>query len=341
MICKRPVNSLFINSNGGLRPDPRYDNDIDNIDNYNDLSEYLISNKLKEIQRHIITDENCKDCINISKQSSFSTMDTTNDVLTTLFLGVSNICNFECIMCGSFASHKLIDRDKKLFNLNFDLQHSPDLKIKKLSSSQLKKIFQNINVFSSLKTIKISGGEPFMDNTNFLILEKLLPFSKNINLQIITNGSILPNNDQLRILNNYKSVTITIGLEAIGSVYEYIRKNSIWNDIEKNISIFSKLFNVRFFVSLNAISIFNMDELLNFIDDKDTSFQTITKPNYLSHTIFGNALEEIYPKKLLGYVPSHEKNSTSILKFFSYIDFIDDYYQSSLLKIQPRFKDFI
>lgn len=342
MVCKRPTNSLFINSNGGLRPDPRYDSDIDYIDNYDSLAEYLNSDKLKTIQQNFYkeTDVNCLDCIKTTSQSSFTAMDTKNDQLTTLFLGISNLCNFECRMCGSYASDKLIPRDLLLQNTKFQTQYSADLKTKGLTQSQLDKLLSNLDVFSSLQTIKINGGEPFLEDNNFLILEKLIPFSKNINVSIITNASIFPNKRQFEILSNYKHVRISVGLESTSKCYEYIRNNSCWKTVEENIYKFSQIFTTHFFVSLTAMSIFEMDDLIEFIGDNKVDFQSVTRPDYLSHEIFGNLLYDIYPKSLHHYVINKDPDHQKISKFLSYINFLDKYYKSSLLDIQPKFRRF-
>lgn len=341
MICKRPTNSLFINSNGGLRPDPRYDSDIDYIDNYLSLEEYLKSDKIKNVQNNIVTDINCYDCIKTSSQSSFNSMDDKNTELTTLFLGVSNNCNFECRMCGSFASHKLIERDKILENNNFYLQYPIDLKRKYLTEEQLEKLFCNIDVFSSINTIKINGGEPFIEDSNFYILEKLLPFSENINVSILTNASVFPNKERVNLLKKFKSVKIGIGLECIENMYEYIRQNSNWQQTKNNIKNFEETFDVRFFVSLTAMSIFDMQNLIDFMGDRDYDLQTITRPDYMSHTIFGNSLKDIYPKTLQKYVPNIPQNQKSISKFFSYINILDKMYKTSIFDVQPKFKRFI
>lgn len=343
MICKRPTNSLFIDSAGGLRPDPRFDSNIDYIDNYDSLTDYLNSDKLRLIQENFYKEVNinCLDCINVSKNSSFDPMDTKRDKLTTLFLGLSNLCNFECRICGSYASNKLIHRDAMLQSTSFQTQYPVDLKNKGLTEKQLDKLLNNIEIFSHLKFVKINGGEPFLEDKNFFILEKLLPFSDNINVAIITNGSIFPNKTHLKILEQYKSVEISVGLEATGSCYEYVRKNSSWKNVKENILQFSNYFNLNFFVSLTAFSIYDMHNLISYIDNRPVDFQTITRPSYLSHEIFGNMLYHIYPEFLNNYIKNTQPDFTKISKFLSYVKCLDKYYETSLFDIEPKFRDFL
>lgn len=341
MLCKRPTNSLFINSNGGLRPDPRYDQDIDFIDNYNTLSEYLNSDLLKSVQKNLSTDENCLDCINITRQSSFNPVDSTNTELSTLFLGLSNQCNFECRMCGSYASDQLINRDKELQKTPFRQQYAPFDKPRRLRQNQFDKLFQDLDVFSSLKTIKINGGEPFVEEINFQILERLSPLAGEINIAIITNGSIFPNKEKLAVLSKFKSVKINFGLEAIGKIYEYVRRNSNWETTKANVDKFSDLFDVKFHVSLTAMTIYDMEPLLDFIGGRYVEFQTITRPEYLSHNIFGNSLTEIYPNRLHNMIPDYDMDQAKLATFLSYVSYLDQYYGTSLTDIQPKFKSLL
>lgn len=338
MTCLRPRNSVFFNSTGGLRPDPRYQYDVGNISDFGTLQSYF--SQAEKLQEKIDSDINCLECKAITENSSFDPRDTENQSLTTLFLGISNVCNLQCRMCGSHASNQLIERDK---NLEFftDPNWRSDY-TKQLTRSQLSQLLNDKSMFSNLSVIKINGGEPFLEDINFEILDWLSPYASQISISILTNATIIPTKDQMNILNKYKSVHVGIGIDAIGPIYEYVRHGASWNQIDSNIQILNNLFDTKYFVSLNAMTVFDMHELIEYIGVKEYNIQTIVNPAYVSHRIFGNKLETIYPQQLISYVPEHPPIDKLIKRFGEYLKYTDAFHDTiAITDIQPKFKSLL
>lgn len=200
-------------------------------------------------------------------------------------------------------------------------------------------LMADLKLFEGLREIRVGGGEPFIESINFDILERLIPYAGNIDLYLITNATVVPTKDQQRILDHYKSVTITVGLEATGAMYEYVRHGASWENCQEVTWHISNLYETRFFVSLTAMTVLDMQPLLDYIGERDVSFQTVVIPSYLNHQIFGRQLIDVFPEELHDFVPEEGRQKDQIEQFQRYIEYLDDFYGTSLYAIQPGIRD--
>jgi len=170
---------------------------------------------------------------------------------TMLDLDFSNFCNLKCIMCNPTRSSEWAkDEGKGISVISKDL------------------IDDLFSISKDVVQMTIQGGEPSIMHEYeyyFELLDKA-DIAKNIDLQVITNATNV-NNRFYSLLEKFKSVRLSVSIDAFGLANDYIRWPSKFNQIEKNLIKMSELktsVRVEILNSLNILSMFNFKEFLQW-----------------------------------------------------------------------------
>ena len=147
-------------------------------------------------------------------------------------------CNLKCRSCGPELSTSW-DEDLKLSK---DLQNhffgnEPKKWKNLLDEKSINQYLESIeyDTIKDLKTVKITGGEPFLSDSVLKFLNNLVDFdiAKNIILEVFTNCSFFPKEKYREILPKFKRVHIILSLDGVGEHMEFLRKKSKWEVVEK------------------------------------------------------------------------------------------------------------
>lgn len=197
--------------------------------------------------------------------------------LEDLEVSFSNLCNLACVGCGDFNSTKWSTenikagrRGMKLIDNKFDWS-SWDL--------------------SNLKTLKILGGEPFMEPDRFCELLESVNLSE-IELVVNTNGTILPNQRLKALIEKCKKVKFLVSIDGIGLVNDWNRWPSKFQNIVEAMRVYEtwwKDYNnimLKTHSVVNIFNIFTMEDFINFMK-KDfpswtASFMWVNNPGWQS-----------------------------------------------------------
>ena len=252
--CPYAFKGLAIEPDSSIKPCCRYDTskdlDIPNTDSLNTPVDALDSNLFSDIRSKMERGQNIQGCWKCYKEEErIGKSMRTNALgqfkkygnkefdigLEFLELMVGRQCNLKCRTCGPYLSTSW-DEDlkksveiKKLFfgSKTFD-------RFDKMVASQSTN--KSILTFTKdeceqLKEIKITGGEPFLQDDLIVFLDNLVnwDFAKNIRIEIFTNCSFFPKEKYRSMLKSFRKVIIRLSLDAIGTKAEYIRKKSDWN----------------------------------------------------------------------------------------------------------------
>jgi MoaA/NifB/PqqE/SkfB family radical SAM enzyme len=162
-----------------------------------------------------------------------------------LDLKLGNICNLKCRICGSwssstFATEELAnlgpDEDKKSNHHYHMLRQGAWPRENPVFWTEIEKIVDQIQY------IEFTGGEPFMIQEHFDVLQGLVDrgLAGNIEIHYNTNGTQWPENAET-IWKHFKLVEIAFSIDDIGSRFEYQRTNAVWTEVEQNIVKFKEL----------------------------------------------------------------------------------------------------
>ena len=234
----------------------------------------------------------------------------------TMEIKLNNLCNLKCRMCNPLDSTSWQDWDSiKPFYIKENNYLVPTV------DSLVKKPGQYIGPFDDsdnwwndfekllphFRRVEFAGGEPLMDPQHYKILDMLKPYGKNIELKYATNGTTL-GITKGRTIHDYwphfRSIAVNVSLDGIHDVYNYIRTNSNFNEVERNIQEIKKIPNVSRVVgafTAQACNILQTAECVDyFINKMGIIFYShrVSYPNLLSAQVLPTQLKELAISRL-------------------------------------------
>jgi len=220
-----------------------------------------------------------------------------------LKVDTSNKCNSACLTCGPDASthwRSLLDKN------NVSNQG-------KSWTIPLSDIEKSIDL-SSLEMITFRGGEPFLSQTNFEILDKLHGLKNHkCFISFVTNGSIRPNKRMTNILKKFNNVNFCFSIDGIGSVFEYMRYPLSWKTCEDNVAWAKDTgFDVSVSYTLSNINIWYHDETVSWFNKNNIPY--IVNPVYSPNHFALNNLPKNAKEKALNIFPELAKYFTPTLE---------------------------
>ena len=148
-------------------------------------------------------------------------------------------CNLACRMCLPSFSSKV----KKVWEI-IDKDHSGTPADNLLDNHEY--ILENRK---HIDYIDITGGEPFYHKNVKNLLKELVKSDDNdhITLHLVTNATRI-DKDTIDLLKQYKDVVLSISMEGVEAVQEYIRPGCSWKHLEQNIKLLQdNFFRCRWF----------------------------------------------------------------------------------------------
>jgi sulfatase maturation enzyme AslB (radical SAM superfamily) len=179
---------------------------------------------------------------------------------TMLDVDLSNFCNLKCVMCGPTRSSEWAKTlGLPVSSMSYDL------------------IDDLANISGDLQHLTIQGGEPTImkEYEYYFSLLKEKGIINNIDLQMITNATNI-NKRFYDLLTEFKSVRLSISIDAYGLANDYIRWPSKFKQIEKNLIEISNLPNnvqIELLNSLNVLSMFNYYKFLKWCKKIEVIFE--------------------------------------------------------------------
>jgi len=185
---------------------------------------------------------------------------------TMLDLDFSNFCNLKCIMCNSTRSSEWAKDEGKHKDTNG------------ISSISLELINDLATISDEVEHITIQGGEATIMH-EYEYYFKILDHKGiigNIDLQIITNATNV-NNKFYALLEKFKSVQLSVSIDAYGLANDYIRWPSKFDQLEKNLvkmSAFKNNVAVELLNTVNILSMFNYHDFLKWCKKIESIFES-------------------------------------------------------------------
>jgi len=179
--------------------------------------------------------------------------------IKSLHLEQSLTCNLACITCSTkFSSawnkeyHHFDPTASKIKLAKF-----PEEKWKNLDLTQLEKLH-------------FTGGEPLLNDDNKKILQHLekLEVLENVMISYNTNGTIMPDNETLRLWSKARFIRLFFSLDGVGSVFEYTRYPAKWITVNDTIQKLREHKDACILIEVSAIigvhNIFNLPDFFNW-----------------------------------------------------------------------------
>ena len=188
-----------------------------------------------------------------------------------LDLKLGNICNLKCRICGSWSSSTFATEELNNLSANIDRKTNHHYQMLRQGAWPRENLsfWTEINqVVDQIKYIEFTGGEPFMIQEHFNMLQGLVDrgIAGNIEIHYNTNGTQYPEGAE-KIWSHFKLVEIAFSIDDVGARFEYQRSNAVWSEVAANIARFKQLrdqyANIRLQVcsTVNVFNVYYLEEL--------------------------------------------------------------------------------
>jgi len=275
---------------------------------------------------------------------------------------LSNSCNLKCRSCNSILSTQWLKEQKKFTKDELEILDMPPIDLSNIQVGYKdSKYMTDISEWAPhVRKIQTLGGEPLYGDTWKYVIDYLIEngHSKQISLSISTNGTLYDEEFIKRLCDNFESITIGLSIDGQGQIFEFLRKNGKWNEVEENIINYQTKFSdyknyehyFRFTVSwINALFMPDFEKWVkNTNRFSPTNYGILFEPHHMAlwniPTFFKQKIKEKLEstefkgnenniKSLIEYMFSKSPTDSSIKNSFIKFKIIDKYRNESTLDI--------
>jgi organic radical activating enzyme len=246
-----------------------------------------------------------------------------------LDLKLGNICNLKCRICGSWSSSTFATEELNFISDKKASNHYVMLK-KGAWPRENPQFWSEIDqVVEQIRYIEFTGGEPFMIQEHFDMLQGLVDrgIAGQIEIHYNTNGTQWPEQGEA-IWKHFKTVEIAFSIDDVGARFEYQRSNAIWTEVVHNIQKFNELksrnSNIRLQVcsTVNVFNVLYLEDLATWIDTQAFDFvywNMMHEAYYFSISTLPESTKQAVTNKLQSAQVSarHRAEFENIIKFMN------------------------
>lgn len=297
--CVLPWISIEASPIGTVRPCCLADDEI--VDNNGekfqlataDFADIQNSNHMRDLRGEFLTGkkpQTCRKCWNEERSGRTSkrmhTLDRlkhalkdeewASDAKPLMFLDLKlgNICNLKCRICGSWSSSQFASEEISF--LPREEQKSSHayqmLRAGAWPKENTQFWTQIDSVLSDIRYIEFTGGEPFMIEQHFDMLQGIVDrgIAHQVEIHYNTNGTHWPERGP-DIWKHFKTVEVAFSIDDVSARFDYQRTNADWAVVLDNITSFQYLrdqmpnLQVQCCSTVNVFNVRYLDELAQWI----------------------------------------------------------------------------
>ena len=210
----------------------------------------------------------------------------TEDAKPLMFLDLKlgNICNLKCRICGSWSSSQFATEEiNQLPREQQKSSHAYQMLRAGAWPRENTQFWQQIDsVLTDIRYIEFTGGEPFMIDEHFDMLQGIVDrgIAHQVEIHYNTNGTQWPERGEA-IWRHFKTVEIAFSIDDVGERFEYQRSNANWQEVCANLDRFRDLKECHKNIVLQVcttVNVFNvryLDQVAQWIDQNKESFNFV------------------------------------------------------------------
>jgi MoaA/NifB/PqqE/SkfB family radical SAM enzyme len=207
----------------------------------------------------------------------------TTDAKPLMFLDLKlgNICNLKCRICGSWSSSQFATEEINQLPREEQKQSFPYQMLRAGAwPKENESFWQQIDsCLNDIRYIEFTGGEPFMIEQHFAMLQGIVDrgIAHQVEIHYNTNGTHYPE-QAIEIWKHFKTVEIAFSIDDLGARFEYQRSNAVWSEVVFNIDRFRLLrkdypnIQLQCCSTVNVFNVRYIDQLANWIATQDFDF---------------------------------------------------------------------
>jgi MoaA/NifB/PqqE/SkfB family radical SAM enzyme len=197
----------------------------------------------------------------------------TEDAKPLMFLDLKlgNICNLKCRICGSWSSSQFATEELKFVEDNkkssFHYQMLQDGAWPRSNSQFWTELN---NSLTDIRYLEFTGGEPFLIQEHFDLLQTLVDqgVAHQVEIHYNTNGTQYPEYAE-SIWRNFRHVEIAFSIDDVNQRFEYQRTNAVWSEVIDNIELFKQMRERNTNITLQVCCTVNVFNVLYLADIAD------------------------------------------------------------------------
>lgn len=198
-----------------------------------------------------------------------------------LDLKLGNICNLKCRICGSWSSSQFASEEISFVTrAKQKSSHAYQMLRAGAWPKENDHFWQQIDgVLDGIRYIEFTGGEPFMIDQHFDMLQGMVDrgIAGQVEIHYNTNGTLFPDRGP-EIWRHFKTVEIAFSVDDIGERFEYQRSNASWGTVKENINRFRIMrehmpnLQLQCCTTVNVFNVRYLDEVALWIALQDFDF---------------------------------------------------------------------
>jgi MoaA/NifB/PqqE/SkfB family radical SAM enzyme len=255
----------------------------------------------------------------------------TQDARPLMFLDLKlgNICNLKCRICGSWSSSTFATEEINWMPSDQRKQsHHYQMLRQGAWPRENPTFWREIETVSDqIRYIEFTGGEPFMIQEHFDLLQGLVDrgLAGQIEIHYNTNGTQWPEQAE-DIWCHFKTVEVAFSIDDIGERFEYQRSNAVWSEVCENIKKFTSLrdqySNIQLQVcsTVNVFNVYYLEDLAQWIDTQSFDFvywNMMHEAFYFSVATLPDPVKQVIVQRLASAQVSdqHKTEFQNIIRF--------------------------
>jgi len=256
----------------------------------------------------------------------------TQDAKPLMFLDLKlgNICNLKCRICGSWSSSQFAAEEIAVLPRDEQKKSHAYTMLRAGAWPKENQSFwdQIDSVVDDIRYIEFTGGEPFMIEEHFRMLQGMVDrgIAHQVEIHYNTNGTQYPEQAET-IWKHFKTVEIAFSLDDVGERFEYQRSNAEWTLVCDNLDRFRDLKEIYPNIELQVcttVNIFNvryLGDIAAWLEKNQESFSFV----------YWNMMHDAWYFSI-GCLPDSAKKAIA-----EYLDSVDTIYRSEF----DRIRDFM
>jgi sulfatase maturation enzyme AslB (radical SAM superfamily) len=196
----------------------------------------------------------------------------TEDAKPLMFLDLKlgNICNLKCRICGSWSSSQFATEELKFVDDKKSSFHYQMLRDGAWPRENSQFWTELNNSLGDIRYLEFTGGEPFLIQEHFDLLQTLVNqgVAHQVEIHYNTNGTQYPEHAE-SIWRHFKHVEIAFSIDDVEQRFEYQRTNALWAEVVANIERFKQLRSRNSNITLQVCCTINVFNVLYLADVAD------------------------------------------------------------------------
>jgi len=247
-----------------------------------------------------------------------------------LDLKLGNICNLKCRICGSWSSSTFAAEE--LTYLSGDENKKASFHytmLKKGAWPRDSPTFwsQIDHVIIGIRYLEFTGGEPFMIQEHFDLLQRIIErgIAGEVEIHYNTNGTHFPEYAE-NIWRHFKHVEIAFSIDDVSERFEYQRSGANWEQVNRHLEMFRDMrdrnanISLQVCATINVFNIMYLEQLANWIDDQRFDFvywNMMHEAYYFSISTLPDTAKIMAKQRLRDakISPAHRKEFDRVIEF--------------------------